>query len=176
MIMTSSLQFPWQSQRLQLRKYQAEDQFLYRQIATNAEVMRYINGMARTTEQSDQRFAQVIEANQKHPHYGFYLAETLDHQQYAGLGKLELKDNGEVELGYCFLPEFWGKGLGTEISRFLVNQARLIDDSVTLMAIINPANKPSERILLKSGFSFSEEGEYMNLPATIYRRQIKEDK
>ena len=54
----------------------------------------------------------------------------------------------KAELGYIFLPKFWGKGYGSQISRTIVNYAKTVPEIKILVAIIDPQNTASKRILL----------------------------
>ncbi len=163
---------PWHSERLLFRKYQVADYEAYAQLVTNVEVMLYITGIPQTKEQAKVRFEKVLQMNEPHPQYGVYFIETLSDGKYIGSGKLTPTEKGEVELGYSFLPEFWGQGFGTEVSLFLIEQAKQIDTTSKLMAMIDPENEASEKILLKSGFSLTETCTYMGLPAAIFHMQL----
>ena len=44
---------------------------------------------------------------------------------FVGLTSMNIAQpkNREAEFGVMFMPEFWGKGLGTEVTEFMVNHA-----------------------------------------------------
>lgn len=74
--------------------------------------------------------------------------------------------NGRVnvyELGYRFIPKYWGKGYATESARAWVDYTFNILKQETLYAITDPANKSSKHVLRKLGFAegkfFEFEGE-----------------
>mgnify|MGYP003927100873 FL=1 len=76
--------------------------------------------------------------------------------------------NQEAELGYSLLPHNWGKGYGTEISTALILHATAQANILNLIAIIDPENEVSKRILKNGGFILKEVGFYDDLPSEIY--------
>ena len=72
----------------------------------------------------------------------------------AVLRHLMVEGTDEVETGYGFLPEFWGQGLATEITRacLQVGRERLGLDSI--VGITLPANTASQRVMTKAGLTY----------------------
>src|ERR1700694_3997243 len=94
--------------------------------------------------------------------HGFGLWMLRDRESGAVIGRgvlrhLDVDGVVEVEVGYGFLPEFWGRGLATEVARVCVRLglARLGLDSV--VAIILPTNDASRRVLEKAGLRYERE-------------------
>ena len=101
-----------------------------------------------------------------------YLARNLDHWAQYGFGIWMLRDSetnlmigravlrhleidgvDEVELGYGFLPPFWGRGLATEIARACVRIGLEGLRLPSLVAITLPTNHGSRRVLEKAGLT-----------------------
>lgn len=59
---------------------------------------------------------------------------------------------GTVEVGYGMLPEYWGRGFGTEAARALIHWAHAARGIRRFRASVSPANLPSLRIVAKLGF------------------------
>ena len=86
-----------------------------------------------------------------------------------GLYLVVVKETGEVDIGFAFLPKHWGKGYAVEsaaaVKVFAWDVARLS----RLVAITSPENWPSIRVLEKVGLVFekmvrlSPEGEELKL-------------
>lgn len=57
-----------------------------------------------------------------------------------------------MELGYRFLPEFWGKGLATEAATAAIDYARDGLGLRRLIALVHPDNAASARVLAKLAF------------------------
>lgn len=87
----------------------------------------------------------------------------------AVLRHLEIEGVDEVEVGYGFLPEFWGQGLATEIARACVSiglhQLRL----PSLVAITLTTNHPSQRVLGKAGLTYERELTLGGMPQVLFR-------
>jgi len=67
-----------------------------------------------------------------------------------------------------FLPEYWGRGFGNEVSEILTAYAKTIPSIKKLIAIIDPENTSSKKILLNCGFYLHETCTMEGLPAGIY--------
>ena len=71
-----------------------------------------------------------------------------------------LPEFNEIDLGYRFLPEYWGSGIATEASRAILNYAF---DSLKLRKIVAIAikeNKASIRVMEKVGMEFEKFAPY----------------
>ncbi|HMB76527.1 MAG TPA: GNAT family N-acetyltransferase [Kiloniellaceae bacterium] len=57
----------------------------------------------------------------------------------------------EIEVGYILKPAVWGRGLATEICRALVRFAFEATDLPEIVAVTDPENWASQRVLTKCG-------------------------
>ena len=110
--------------------------------------------------------------------HGFGLWMLRDRETGAMIGRAVLRPlilDGveEVETGYGFMPEFWGRGLATEITRacLQVGRERLGLDSI--VAITHPANTASQRVLAKSGLTYERELVHDGLLVLVYRHTFQ---
>ena len=71
---------------------------------------------------------------------------------------------GETELGYRFMPEFWGLGLATEAGRASIEFARSDLGLRRLVAMVHPENLASANVLIKLGFAVEKQLRYSGLP------------
>lgn len=62
-----------------------------------------------------------------------------------------LPDLGEVDVGYRFLPEYWGRGLATEACIASLNFGFTALGLGRVIALVLPANAASIRVLEKAG-------------------------
>jgi RimJ/RimL family protein N-acetyltransferase len=87
----------------------------------------------------------------------------------AGLRRLNLDGVEEVEVGYGFLPPFWGRGLATEIARACVALGfeRLALRSV--VALTKDVNAASQHVLQKAGLAFERDVVHEGRPAMLFR-------
>ena len=85
-----------------------------------------------------------------------------------GLRVCVIEERETTEVGYALLPEFWGRGLATEIARASV---RVAFDELNLPELVGftlTTNFASQKILQKAGFVFVHPFDYVNLPHFLY--------
>src|SRR5262249_56597979 len=75
----------------------------------------------------------------------------------------------EVELGYGFAPEAWGRGLATELAHESVRVAFDVLKLPELICFALPTNRASQRVMEKVGFTFERGGIWAGLPHVFYR-------
>jgi len=157
------------SKRLYIKKYGNNDFEYSNQLVTNLDVMQRILGRTMNEEESIHRFQEMIRVNDMVEDLGYYKIFQEVDRAYIGLGKLTLMDDGVAELGYTFLPNYWGKGYGTELSLKLVEYAKEHDMVKSLVAYVDPENEPSIKILVKSGFVFDKFEQWNGLDSANYK-------
>ena len=104
-----------------------------------------------------------------YPEAGHFRILDANQAHLIGLGKLEVSTGGtdEAGLGYMILPEYWGQGVASKVARLLIAQAKEQPELRSLLAIIDPANLPSRRILINTGFVSREFKEFDGLPGEV---------
>ncbi len=74
-----------------------------------------------------------------------------------GMCGLIQRDNfPDVDIGYAFLPEFWSKGYAIEAARGVLETAVQVHGLQRVIAVVNPDNSESSRMLEKLGFVFEK--------------------
>jgi [ribosomal protein S5]-alanine N-acetyltransferase len=118
-----------------------------------------------------------------------WLARNLDHWQRWGYGIWMWRDpegrfagragirhlavdgshSDEVELAWALMPEFWGRGLATEIARTLLRVGfdQLCLPSLVAFTLVD--NRPSRRVMEKLGMAFEKSLLVAGLPHVLYR-------
>jgi RimJ/RimL family protein N-acetyltransferase len=61
-----------------------------------------------------------------------------------------------VDLGFAFLPDFIGKGLGYEIAQATLNYGKEVLKLGRIIAIVDSRNTASSALLQKLGFVFEK--------------------
>lgn len=108
--------------------------------------------------------------------HGFGLWMLRDPATAALIGRavlrhLEVEGVDEVEVGYGFLPEFWGHGLATEVARACV---RLGLDRLGLRSVVAvtlPTNAASQRVMLKAGLVYQREIALTGVRQLLFRTE-----
>lgn len=75
----------------------------------------------------------------------------------------------ELEIGYSFLPEFWGKGYALEAAAKCKDYAFENDIAESLISIISLTNLPSQNVALKNGMMIQKQTLYKGNQVYIFR-------
>ena len=116
-----------------------------------------------------------LEQNVKHwADYGFGLWMLRDAATGAIIGRAILRhlDVGgvdEIEVGYGFMPDYWGRGLATEIARACVRIGREELGLRSMVAITTPANLGSQRVMVKVGMVHERNIVHAGIPHMLFR-------
>lgn len=155
-----------------MEKFREADRELYYKLAFNEEAMGMNLGRVFTREEADYMFGMMLEQNAAEGCFGFYKAFCGD--AFMGMGALIFdEETGSAEIEYMLLPEFWGRGYGTELARSLVETAAGSEVCSSVTAITDPENARSKSILKKLGFSLAER--FINCdgePAELYVKAL----
>lgn len=106
----------------------------------------------------------------------FYEKESGSFIGRGGLRNVEIEGNPEIEVVYALLPEFWGKGIATEIAVELTHIAAELLNLSELVAFTLVTNVASQRVMQKVGFIYERDFTYKELPHVLYRLKLKEEK
>ena len=82
------------------------------------------------------------------------LAETGETIGMCGLIKRDILE--DVDIGYAFLPKFWLKGYAIESAQGVMKHAKEVVGLKRVVAIVDPANAGSVRVLEKIGMTFEK--------------------
>ncbi|WP_454054868.1 GNAT family N-acetyltransferase [Clostridium sp. Marseille-Q7071] len=161
--------------RIYMQKFVSDKDFEdYFSLVANAKVMAMVTERAIPLEEARNDFKLLLCKNEKHEEFGIFKVLERATNNFIGLGKLEINENdfSEAELGYLLLPEFWGKGYGSEIAEILLNKAEESKLLHRIIAIIDPKNVASKKILLKNNFISEKICEIDGLPGEILSRTM----
>lgn len=87
--------------------------------------------------------------------FGLYLVALKESGEPIGISGLIKRESLEdVDLGFAFLPAFWGKGYAFESARAVIEYGRRTFALSRLLAVTSQDNEVSARLLAKLGFRF----------------------
>jgi RimJ/RimL family protein N-acetyltransferase len=141
--------------RLALHPLVDEDLDWLAALRGDAEVMRYI-GIAgpMTFEESRERLERYVRCWEEHE-LGMFSVRLGDEATPIGWAGLQpLEESGEIEVGYAFGKNAWGRGIATEAARAVVRwgfEARGLD---RIVAIAYEENEGSRRVMDKLGMRY----------------------
>ncbi|HEY8258299.1 MAG TPA: GNAT family N-acetyltransferase [Gemmatimonadales bacterium] len=109
--------------------------------------------------------------------HGFGLWMLRDPAHPAPIGRavvrhLEVEGTDEVEIGYGFYPEFWGRGLATEVARACVRIGLTRLGLPSVVAVTRPEHGASQRVMLKAGLVYEREIVHDGLPHVLFRTRV----
>lgn len=140
---------------------------------TNPEYMTHLGGV-RDASQTDAYMAR----NLAHwAEYGFGLWVLRDKRQGSLAGRaclrhLTIDGVDEVEVGYGFLPGYWGRGLATEIAAACVQYAGDALRLPSVVAVTLPTNHRSRHVMTKIGMVYEREIDEEGIRHVLYRRSL----
>jgi RimJ/RimL family protein N-acetyltransferase len=105
--------------------------------------------------------------------YGFGLwrldlSDTHEFIGYTGIKHAVVENRDAVELAYAIKPEFWGKGLATEVSLAALKRGFEKFHIDQIIAMTLPHNLASRSVMEKCGFTYSREIVHAGLPHVLY--------
>ena len=111
----------------------------------------------RTLEDARNYISNRLIASYKDYGFGMYLVILKDTGEVAGICGLVKRDGlDDVDIGYSFLPRYWSKGYATEAALAVKEYAKNTIGLKRLVAITDPLNQGSIRVLEKIGLKFEK--------------------
>jgi RimJ/RimL family protein N-acetyltransferase len=125
---------------------------------SDAAVMEHLRGV----RDEDQNAAYLARNLQHWKDYGFglWILRELGGGPPVGravLRHLLVEDVDEVEVGYAFYEEFWGRGLATEIAAACLALGRDKLHLMTMVAVTSLTNAASQHVLRKVGLEYERD-------------------
>src|SRR5262245_51680416 len=150
---------PWtdlETARLRLRRMSEDDAEFIRRLVNEPSFIRNIGDKGvRTLDDARRYIREGPMASYARHGFGLNLVEikaTGAPAGMCGLLKRDLLDHPDI--GYAFVPEFWSAGYAREAATAVMAWAQGTLGLQRILAITNPDNAASIRLLEKIGFSF----------------------
>jgi len=135
----------------------------------NAEVGKTLGG-TRSEEQILAIYSHWRDAWQRYDFGPFVFRDQRDtFIGYSGLLPAPIGEPGDVELLYGIVPEFWGRGVTTRMSRLVVDWAFAERGLDQLVAYTLPTNHASQGVMKKLGFRYQRDVDKAGMPHVLYR-------
>jgi RimJ/RimL family protein N-acetyltransferase len=158
-----------ETDRLRLRAFTPGDLDDLYLVFGDAEVMTYISGgKPRTREATRTGLLRTIEGWRERG-FGLWAVVEKDTGRVIGYcGLIFLEGTTEIELAYGLAKSSWGKGLATEAARaglrFGFEELKL----ERIVAVVNPQNIPSQRVLEKLGMKYTRNAHHYDADLMYY--------
>ena len=140
--------------RLRLRLFTHDDLQIMFKLNSDPEVIKYADTPARDMEEVRERLEQGPLFDYEKYGYGRFAVELKETGKVIGFcGIKYLPEIDLPEVGYRYLKEYWGRGIGTEAAKACVEFAREDLKIRKLVALIIPENIASIKVAEKLGMS-----------------------
>lgn len=142
--------------RLVLRRFIVDDADFILQLLNQPSFIRFIGDKGVRTLDDARKYLNngPIDSYQRHG-FGLYLVDLKDSNTPIGMCGLLKRDSlPDVDLGFAFLPDYWGKGYAFEAASAVMSHAREVLELQSVLAITDPDNEASIKLLDKLGFRF----------------------
>ena len=138
------------TERCELRLFSETDESHVKRLYKSEEVRKYLGGTV-DDETFKRGFNSMIHSQNSSSYWTVFLKES---QEFIGIIFLDTyHDGGNTEVGYQFLPEFWGQGYAWEVVTSVINYGFSELNLDEIVAETQTRNTASCRLLQKVGMT-----------------------
>ena len=130
-----------------------------------------LHEVAQSVAQHSLEFMRTFSLETPAHWFGYFAIEGETQQMVGTCSFKGPPDGGVLEIAYFTFPGFEGRGIGTEMARFLLERARTLTGITAVIAHTLPERNASTRILEKLGMSFSRED--IEDDVTVWRWELQ---
>lgn len=147
-----------ETERLILRQFSLDDaEFILSLLNEPAFIQNIGDRGVRNLEDARSYITRVPIASYEQNGFGLYLVELKESGEPIGMcGLIKRAELEDVDIGYAFLPKYWSKGYAVESAMVVKEYAREVIGLKRLVAITDPENQGSIRVLEKIGLKFEK--------------------
>ena len=144
------------TERLSLSRFSNEDAEFVLALLNDPSFHQFIGDRGvRVLEDARNYIAVGPQASYARHGFGLYLVTRISDGMPIGMCGLLKRDTLEdVDIGFAFLPEYWGAGYATEAALAVVEHARSDIGLRRLVAIVSPENAASKAVLQRLGLAY----------------------
>lgn len=104
--------------------------------------------------------------------YAEFAVVELDSRRFAGRAGFGPMEGGEIEVGYVFLKEFWGRGLAQESLRALLTWARANLNVPRIVAYAPCTHSASLNVMKKAGMHLFQTDTVYGVACDFYQYSL----
>ena len=145
-----------ETERLRLRRFTVDDAEFILDLLNQPSFLRYIGDKGvRTTKDARRYILDGPVASYTKNGFGLYLVQLKGSGEEIGMcGLVNREELDDVDIGFAFLPQFWGRGYAVESAAEVINTERQSLGLDRVVAITSPDNNASIKVLEKIGLRF----------------------
>jgi [ribosomal protein S5]-alanine N-acetyltransferase len=144
-----------QTTRCELVPLILTDWDLVRKLYTNAEVRRFLGGVI-DEKTIHLKFLQMLESGTETHHWIIRVKENSLSEEIGLVSLGQHYDNINTEISYQLLPQWWGKGFGTEAIQAVITHALTVLGLPRVIAETQITNVASCRLLERIGMHLEQ--------------------
>ena len=158
-----------ETDRLILREFVLDDLPAFYRLVSDPVITRYTGDCAASIEEVARGMDERIFRHYRERGYARWAVILKSTRAIIGFAGLKyLDDLNEVDLGYRFLPGYWGQGLATEAARAVVDYGFRVLKLPRIIGICDLENTASLRVLEKAGLKFEKQTDYAGQAVAWY--------
>ncbi|MEO0558256.1 MAG: GNAT family N-acetyltransferase [Bacteroidota bacterium] len=143
-----------ETERLRLREYVETDApFVFELVNQPSWIENIGDRGVRTLDDAQAYITDRLRPSYASDGFGFWCVELLDGTPIGLCGLVRRPQLEAPDIGYAFLPAYWGQGYAREAAEATVQLARDTYELARLVAIVTPTNVPSIRLLEQIGMT-----------------------
>lgn len=165
-------QFIFSSERLLFREFSIDDAALIHRMNSDPLVLKYVHELPSTPERALERLHNSIIPHYQRYGYGRWAVLLKESNDFIGWCGLKFRPERKVtDLGYRFIPSYWGKGYAFEAANacLVYGFNHLQFDRITATAHIE--NMASLRIIEKCGMQYLRDEVVDNCPVKSFEKR-----
>jgi len=147
-----------ETERLTLHQFTAEDAEFILELVNEPSFIQNIGDRGVRTTSDAIRYVETGPVA-SYARNGFGLCKVMLKKSGESIGMCGLVKRDaldDVDIGYAYLPKYWSKGYGVEAALGVKEFARDVVKLKRIVAIVDPANLSSIRLLEKMGMKFEK--------------------
>jgi RimJ/RimL family protein N-acetyltransferase len=158
-----------ETDRFILRMFEAKDLEAAYTLFNDADVQKYLSPKNRRTREQLEISLKNFVGRWTERGFGLWCVTEKNIGEMIGYcGFQNFEQTEEVEIVFGFLKEHWGKGAATEALQACLNYGMEKLAFEKILAVTNPENIASIRVLEKSGMAFLEKELHYEMETVIY--------
>ncbi|MEO6587728.1 MAG: GNAT family N-acetyltransferase [Pyrinomonadaceae bacterium] len=163
-----------ETERLILRTMSENDIEGVFEMRRDEDVMRFIREPVLSRKEAED-WINLISCRWAKDRIGFCSLIEKQSGKFAGwCGLWQLKESGEIEVGYAVAKEFWGKGYASESAEEFLEYGFNKLNLEKIVAVARPENTASRRVMEKIGMKYDGIGKYYDRELVHYSIERKE--
>ncbi|MCW4784717.1 GNAT family N-acetyltransferase [Enterobacter chuandaensis] len=162
--------------RLKLEPYNDSHYEGLRVMDSDSGVMRYITGGIVKTPEETWEGIRRVQARWDKYNFSWWAIKEKTSGAIVGaacLQHLANVDGAPLEIGWRLVPEYNGKGYATEAAKAIIDYAVERIGATYLVAVADPENIPSQRVMQRLGMTFKAIEQHYDVPCVVYELNIR---